>query len=72
MESQVLENTNAQLEKQINTAGLTVTEVARRLSVSESHIWKMLRENKIHAVKFGRRTIVPTSEIFRILNGGAS
>ena len=70
MESQVLENKNKQLEKQINAAGLTVTEAARRLSVSESHIWKMLRENKIHAVKFGRRTIVPASEIVRILDGG--
>ena len=66
------ENINSHLEKRINLAGLTVTEAARRLSVSESHIWKMLRENQINAVKFGRRTIVPSSEIVRILNGGAS
>lgn len=52
-------------------AGLTVTEAARRLSVSESHFWKMLRDGEIRAVKFGRRTIIPMAEILRVLNGGA-
>ena len=52
-------------------SGLTVTEAARRLAVSESHFWKMIRDGEIRAIKFGRRTIVPMSEILRILNGGA-
>jgi len=51
---------------------LTVADAARRLSVSESHFWKMLKDGEVRAVKFGRRTVVPMSEILRILNGGAS
>lgn len=52
-------------------AGLTVTEAARRLAVSESHFWKMIKDGEIRAVKFGRRTIIPLNEILRILSGGA-
>ena len=53
-------------------AGLTVSVAAQRLSVSESHVWKMMRDREIRAVKLGRRTIVPLAEILRVLNGGAT
>lgn len=46
-------------------------EAARRLAVSESHFWKMIKDGEIRAVKFGRRTIIPLNEILRILSGGA-
>lgn len=53
-------------------SALTVADAARRLAVSESHFWKMLKDGKVRAVKFGRRTVVPMVEILRILNGGAA
>lgn len=51
---------------------LTVADAARRLAVSESHFWKMIKDGEVRAVKFGRRTIIPLAEILRVLNGSAS
>lgn len=51
-------------------SAITVADAARRLSVSESHTWKMIRDGELRVVKFGRRTIVPVAEILRIVNGG--
>ena len=65
--------TNATENSRDNTASaITVADAARRLSVSESHTWKMIRDRELRVVKFGRRTIVPMSEILRIINGGMS
>ena len=44
-----------------------VEEFAKRLSVSQSLIWKLIRQNEIAAVRLGRRTLVPASEIERIM-----
>lgn len=52
--------------------GLSVAEASKRLSVSQSHTWKMIRNGELRVVRFGRRTIVPLIEIARILGGGAS
>jgi excisionase family DNA binding protein len=40
---------------------------ATRLGVSESHIWKLLRENQLAAIRIGRRTLVPLTELDRLL-----
>jgi excisionase family DNA binding protein len=51
---------------------LTVRDFAARLGVSESHIWKLLRENQLAAIRIGRRTLLPTSEIDRLLAQAAA
>jgi len=60
-----------QNDKCDTAAGLTVADAAGLLSVSQSHLWKMLRDGEIRAVKFGRRTIIPLAEVVRVLSGGA-
>lgn len=52
-------------------SAVTVADAAKRLAVSESHFWKMIQAGEVRAVKFGRRRVIPMSEILRILNGGA-
>jgi excisionase family DNA binding protein len=48
-----------------------VNTAAHLLSVSASQIWALIREEKIRAVRIGRRTLVPTKEIERLLQEGA-
>jgi excisionase family DNA binding protein len=50
---------------------LPVDEFARRLSLSQSFIWKLIRQNDIAAIRLGRRTLVPTSEIARLMEAAA-
>ena len=46
---------------------MTVKTFAERLSVSESHVWMLLRTGEVKAIRLGRRTLVPTSELVRVL-----
>lgn len=45
----------------------TVRNFAARLGVSESHVWALLREGKLNAIRLKRRTLIPLSELDRIL-----
>jgi len=47
---------------------VSVDEVARRLGVGRTLLYHMIRQGKIRAVKLNSRTIIPVSEINRILN----
>lgn len=49
---------------------LTVSETARRLSVSERLIWRAISERALNAVKLGRATRIPTSEVERVAREG--
>ncbi|MGD9712371.1 MAG: helix-turn-helix domain-containing protein [Thermomicrobiales bacterium] len=44
-----------------------VRDAARLMSVSESHAWKMIRLGEIRAKRLLGRTLVPKSEIDRVL-----
>jgi len=46
---------------------MPVQAVARRLGVSESHIWKLIRLRQLKVVRLARRTLVPAAELNRIL-----
>jgi excisionase family DNA binding protein len=50
---------------------LPVEEIARRLSLSPSFVWKLIRQNDIAAIRLGRRTLVPASEIARLMETAA-
>jgi excisionase family DNA binding protein len=58
--------------KTIEPVAVPVRDFAARLGVSQSHIWKLLRENQLVAIRIGRRTLLPTSEIDRLLAQAAS
>jgi excisionase family DNA binding protein len=51
---------------------VSVDEVARRLGVGRTLLYDMIRQGKVRAVKLNTRTIIPVSEIDRILSGDAA
>jgi excisionase family DNA binding protein len=65
-----------QAEKPITVAvkrlGYSVKEACETLGCSESHGWKMLKNGQLKGVSLGRRTIIPVSEIERVLSGDAA
>jgi excisionase family DNA binding protein len=42
-----------------------ISEFARRLCVSQSFVWKLIKQNDIAVIKLGRRTLIPASEVAR-------
>ena len=44
-------------------------EVARRLGVSRDSVIRAIAKGKIKIVRFGRRVLIPASELERILRG---
>jgi excisionase family DNA binding protein len=49
-----------------------VTECAYVLSIGRTKVFDLIREGRIRIVKIGDRTIIPKSEIDRLLAGGES
>jgi len=45
----------------------SIEEAATRLGVSVSTLWRLIRSDKIRTVKILRRTLVPESEIQRLV-----
>ena len=43
----------------------------KKLSLSESFGWKMISDGRLKAIKIGRRTLIPHSELVRFMQGGA-
>ena len=48
-------------------AFLSVTETCQRLSISRSFFYLLAKRGNLRAVKLGRRTLVPLSEIERLV-----
>jgi excisionase family DNA binding protein len=42
-----------------------IPEFARRLCVSQSFVWKLIKQGDIAVIKLGRRTLIPASEAAR-------
>lgn len=47
----------------MNEAVYTVDDVAKRLSVTRRHIWKLVRAGKIEAIDVGRGAVIPRYRI---------
>jgi excisionase family DNA binding protein len=47
---------------------VSVDEAARRLSVGRTLLYDLIRQGKVRAVKLGTRTIIPATEISRLLD----
>ena len=50
--------------------GHSVSEVADKLGLAQSGIWKWIALGKIHSVKIGNRRIVSDEEVQRLLTEG--
>ncbi len=59
----------ARVRETIERQGYNVSESARIVGVGRTTMHKMIREGRIRPVKIGARTIIPKSEIDRLLNG---
>ena len=51
-------------------AALSKAEFAARLGISKDSVNRAILKNKIKVVRFGRRVLVPASELQRILGEG--
>ncbi len=52
----------------VERQGYNVGESARIIGVGRTTMHKMIREGRIRPVKIGARTVIPKSEIDRLLN----
>ena len=50
-----------------NRAALSKKEFAERLGVSLDSVNRMIKKGKIRVVNFGRRVLIPASELTRVL-----
>ncbi len=51
---------------------LTVAETAEMLRCSESLIYAQLKDGRLRGVKVGRRRLIPSAEIDRLISGDAT
>ena len=51
--------------------GFDIPSFAKRLHISKSHLWNLIRNGAVKTVRVGRRRIIPSSELARILSGAA-
>lgn len=51
--------------------GMDVPTFAERLGCSRSYVWKLVASGKIKTIRLGKRRIVPSSELARILSEAA-
>lgn len=47
-------------------AAYPIPEAAFQLGVSRSHAYRMIAAGELRAIKLGRRTLIPASEIRRV------
>lgn len=50
-----------------NPAALSVPNFANQLGLGQSTIWVMIRKGDLAVIRIGRRTLVPYTELDRIL-----
>jgi excisionase family DNA binding protein len=47
--------------------GFDIPSFAKRLHISKSHVWKLVHNGAVKTVRIGKRRIIPSSELTRIL-----
>lgn len=52
----------------IERRALRVEEAAMRLSVGRTTLYKLIRQGRLRSIKLAARTVIPCSEIDRLLN----
>ena len=57
----------ARLAQDVERQSLRVEEAARALGCGRTTVFKLIREGRLRAVKLGTRTVIPRSEIGRLL-----
>lgn len=50
---------------------LDQAEVAQRLNVSRTTIWRLIKRGDIRAVRIGSRTLIPRTELQRLIAEGS-
>ena len=50
---------------------LSMVEVSQRLNVSRTTIWRLAKRGEIRTVRIGSRTLIPRTELLRLIGGGA-
>jgi excisionase family DNA binding protein len=50
----------------------TVPQFTERMNVSRATFYRLLADKKLNAIKLGGRTLIPASEIARLLEEGAA
>ncbi len=48
-----------------------VSAAAKMLSVSETTVWKLIREDVLKPKRIGRNTLIPYSQLVALVEGGA-
>lgn len=54
-------------QKELESHWLTVADVARRLQVAESTVWRWIREGTLDSVKIGRTRRIPSETLAALL-----
>jgi len=57
---------------QHSQAAYSPAEAAGQLSISRSTLYGLISAGQLRRVKIGRRTLIPATEIDRLLNEGAT
>lgn len=66
MEADVTQDSN----HEDSFSAYTVKNLAKKIQLSESMLWKLIKNGQVKTIKIGRRTLVPASELTRILTRG--
>ncbi len=61
------------IDRSLSAEPLTLSqkEFSKRLGVGEKNVRTAVKEGRIHALRFGRRICIPTSELQRLLTPAA-
>lgn len=59
----------ARVRETVERQGYNVSEAARIIGIGRTTMHKMLNQGRVRPIKIGARTIIPKSEIDRLLNG---
>lgn len=57
-----------EMKKPITPLAYSVGDTAAMLSIRPPTVWALIRNGRLNPVRLGRRTIIPASEIERLLS----
>jgi excisionase family DNA binding protein len=67
-----MEATSKKSDAGLQPVAYTVTNACRLLSISRSTLYLLAAQGKVRLVKVAGRTLVPSSEIARLISGAAN
>lgn len=62
-------NTHPQTSAEIERIGCSVTETMQLLGISKATVFSLIKENKIHSIKIGKRRIISVQSLRDFVNG---